>query len=379
MLFSCKDRFLCQEVSTLTHEDMEVNNGSEFQPLTESLLDGDGARPTNESIFNSSRRSSSRLQSKLPTRERLLCRSNARSTVAFIHIDMGYFRFIKDGFTTIVNSRWYVILLVFCLSYIVSWLLFGIFWFGAESLYQHYYNETCISHVQKSFVSAFLFSLETQVTIGYGYRFIDENCSLGVLILLLQCLIGLIIDSVMLGLVFTKLTRPRNRRKTIYFSKLAVIRTATDGKRYLEFRIVDVRRSQLVEAHVRAILYWYKEDRTGELILEQHDLDVGYDTGTDRVILLAPVIVRHPITPSSPLYSINVDNIHSQDFEIVVALEGIVESTGLTAQVLWSYTEREVLIGYKFRPMIQRKKGGKRSWEINCSLIDNVVEENEHP
>lgn len=360
--------------------EMEINNGSEFQQLTESLLN-DEAKPSANSTRRSSKVMNSRLSSSRErSRERLLNRSNARSTVSFHNIDLGYFRFITDGFTTIVNARWYVIISVFCLSYIISWLGFGVLWLGADSLYSYRYNETCISNVHTSFVSAFLFSLETQVTIGYGYRFIDDDCSLGVIILLSQCLIGLIIDSVMLGLVFTKLTRPRNRRKTIFFSELAVIRTAADSKRYLEFRIVDVRRSQLVEAHIRATMYWYKEDsETGESILEQHDLDVGYDTGIDRVMLLAPVIICHPITPSSPLNSINIDNILDQDFEIVVALEGIVESTGLTAQVLWSYTETEVLIGYKFRPMIQRKKGGKRSWDINCALISRLVEDNQHP
>ena len=306
--------------------------------------------------------------------ERLLRRSNARSIVKYTGLPAsGYFGFVKDGFTTLLNSPWYWIIFFFCCSYCVSWLFFGLVWWGTEEIYQSLYNYTCINNVD-SFSSAFLFSLETQVTIGYGFRVIYENCRFGSFVLVLQCLLGLLIDSFMLGLVFAKLTRPRNRRKTILFSDLAVIRSV-NGRRCLEFRIADVRRSQLVEAHVRVTLYWYREDdETGESFLEEHDLDVGYDTGRDRVILLAPVIVRHTITPDSPLFQLTSENILNQDFEILVALEGIVECTGLTVQALWSYTEREVLMDYKFKSMISRNKNtAKQSWEVNFAQLSNVV------
>ena len=339
---------------------MAVNDKSDYNHMSESLLPQ--MTPTTfKSVSNH-------------PKKRLLNRSNARSLIKFSDLPpYGYYGFIKDGFTTILNLRWYIIIFIFCASYTASWLIFGLLWWGTDELYEHHYNYTCVSNVD-SFSSAFLFSLETEVTIGYGFRYISEQCKLGVLLLLTQCLVGLLLDSFMLGLMFAKLTRPRNRRKTILFSNLAVIRPV-NGTRCLEFRIADVRRSQLVEAHVRATMYWYKEDEeSGEIALEQYDIDLGYDTGRDRLMLLAPVIVKHYITPSSPLHSINYNNIKQHDFEIVIALEGIVESTGLTVQALWSFTESEILTGYKFRPMVHRRKDGGKLWEINFSLLSQVVE-----
>ncbi len=339
---------------------MEVNEESVYKNMSESLL----PQMTPAMYKDLSN----------PSKRRLLNRSNARSLIKFTDLPpSGYYGFIKDGFTTILNTRWYTIILIFCSSYIMSWLIFSFLWWGTEELYQHVYNSTCVSNVE-TFSSSFLFSLETQVTIGYGFRYISEHCSFGVTVLLLQCLVGLLLDSFMLGLVFAKLTRPRNRRKTILFSNLAVIRSI-NGIRCLEFRIADVRRSQLVEAHVRATIYWYKADEeSGDMFLEQHDLDFGYDTGRDRLIMLAPVIVRHYITSNSPLYSIDESNIQEQDLEIVIALEGIVESTGLTVQALWSYTEKEILTNYRFRPMIYRRRNGsKNGWEINFSLLSQVI------
>jgi potassium inwardly-rectifying channel subfamily J len=57
----------------------------------------------------------------------------------------------------------------------------------------------------------------------------------------------------MAGIVFAKLARPKKRAETIMFSKNAVI-TMRDGRLCLLFRIGDMRKSQLTEAHVRLMV-----------------------------------------------------------------------------------------------------------------------------
>lgn len=51
----------------------------------------------------------------------------------------------------------------------------------------------------RSFTSAFLFSIEVQVTIGFGGRMITEQCPAAIAFLITQNIIGLIINAVMLG------------------------------------------------------------------------------------------------------------------------------------------------------------------------------------
>lgn len=51
----------------------------------------------------------------------------------------------------------------------------------------------------RSFTSAFLFSIEVQVTIGFGGRMITEECPAAIAFLITQNIIGLIISAVMLG------------------------------------------------------------------------------------------------------------------------------------------------------------------------------------
>jgi len=62
-------------------------------------------------------------------------------------------------------------------------------------------------------------------------------------------------------------------------------------------------------------------------------MNVGYDSGTDRVLLLWPVVVRHVIDEDSPLYGVTPASMQESEFELIMTIEGIVEATGMTFQV----------------------------------------------
>lgn len=51
------------------------------------------------------------------------------------------------------------------------------------------HQSVCVYGVN-SFTAAFLFSIETQVTIGYGTRAITDKCPEAILLLLIQSLLG---------------------------------------------------------------------------------------------------------------------------------------------------------------------------------------------
>ena len=297
----------------------------------------------------------------LRPKRRMVKRSDGRSCVRHTGITTHTWSFFQDGFTTLINSNWYFIIFVFCTLYIISWLVFGCVWTAVA--YAHGgSNNSCVVDVE-DFSSGFLFSIEVQMTIGFGNKFITHDCHSGIFMLVLQSLIGLLLDSFLLGLIFAKLTRPRNRRKTIVFSKVAVIREK-DGHRVFEFRIGDVRRSQLVEGHVRLQLCWHKlvDPLNHRYEFQQFDLDVGYDTGRDRVFLLTPVSVYHYITEDSPLFDQTQAQLEAMNVELIAILEGIVEATGLTVQALWSYTNDEILFDRKFVPVVRRSEG---KWEVD--------------
>jgi potassium inwardly-rectifying channel subfamily J protein 9 len=67
----------------------------------------------------------------------------------------------------------------------------------------HLEDETwtpCVNNVN-GFISAFLFSIETETTIGYGHRVITDQCPVGTMLLLLQAILGSMVNAFMVRLI----------------------------------------------------------------------------------------------------------------------------------------------------------------------------------
>ncbi|XP_053326663.1 ATP-sensitive inward rectifier potassium channel 12 [Spea bombifrons] len=285
-------------------------------------------------------------------------KKNGQCNVQFTNMDEKSQRYIADMFTTCVDIRWRYMLLIFCLAFLVSWLLFGfIFWLIAL-VHGDLENPTgnteftpCVIQVN-GFMAAFLFSIETQTTIGYGFRCVTEECPVAVFMVVFQSIVGCIIDSFMIGAIMAKMARPKKRAQTLLFSHNAII-AMRDGKLSLMWRVGNLRKSHIVEAHVRAQLIKPRITEEGEYIpLDQIDINVGFDKGLDRIFLVSPITIVHEIDEESPLFGISKQELETSDFEIVVILEGMVEATAMTAQARSSYLASEILWGHRFEPVL---------------------------
>uniref|UniRef100_A0A3Q2NZ78 ATP-sensitive inward rectifier potassium channel 14 n=1 Tax=Fundulus heteroclitus TaxID=8078 RepID=A0A3Q2NZ78_FUNHE len=325
-------------------------------------------------------------------------KKNGQCNVVFTNMEDRRQRYLADIFTTCVDISWRYLLLIFCTSFLISWLIFGLVFYTvalahgdfeeppkqkASGLVAGTYGPSsgpsvvgqtqrmpCILHVQ-GFVGALLFSMETQTTIGYGWRCVTEECPLAVLTVVIQSILGCIIDSFMIGTIMAKMARPKKRNQTLMFSKNAVI-ALRDGKLCLMWRVGNLRRSHIVEAHVRAQLIRSYVTAEGEFIpLEQMDLNVGYDEGTDRLFLVSPLVIIHEIDKDSPLYTLSRADLEADDFEIVVILEGMVEATAMTTQFRSSYLAREIFWGHRFEPVIYEDRD---RYKIDYARFHNTYE-----
>ncbi|XP_062294195.1 ATP-sensitive inward rectifier potassium channel 12-like [Scomber scombrus] len=326
-------------------------------------------------------------------------KKNGQCNVVFTNMEDQRQRYLADFFTTCVDIRWRYLLLLFCTSFLISWLFFGIIFYTVSLAHGDFEEQTmvkndglavaglhgptsghavggptqrmpCILHVQ-GFLGALLFSMETQTTIGYGWRCVTEECPIAVITVVIQSIVGCIIDSFMIGTIMAKMARPKKRNQTLIFSKNAVI-AMRDGKLCLMWRVGNLRRSHIVEAHVRAQLIRSYVTAEGEFIpLEQMDLNVGYDEGTDRLFLVSPIVIIHEIDKDSPLYALSRADLESDDFEIAVILEGMVEATAMTTQFRSSYLAREIFWGHRFEPVIYEDKN---CYKVDYSRFHNTYE-----
>ncbi|XP_068196431.1 G protein-activated inward rectifier potassium channel 3 [Antennarius striatus] len=272
------------------------------------------------------------------------------------------YRYLTDIFTTLVDLNWRCSLFVFVMAYAVTWLFFGAIWYliaYCRGDLDHLEDETwtpCVNNVN-GFISAFLFSIETETTIGYGHRVITDQCPVGTMLLLLQAILGSMVNAFMVGCMFVKISQPNKRAETLVFSKHAVI-SLRDDKLCLMFRVGDLRSSHIVGANMRAKLIKSKQTQEGEFIpLDQTDISVGFETGDDRLFLVSPLVISHEIDAHSPFWDMSQAQLEKEDFEIVVILEGMVEATGMTCQARSSYLAEEVLWGHRFSPMMLLAEG----------------------
>lgn len=272
------------------------------------------------------------------------------------------YRYLTDIFTTLVDLKWRFNLLVFTLVYTTTWVFFGFIWWliaYARGDLEHTDDNDwtpCVNNLN-GFVSAFLFSIETETTIGYGYRVITDKCPEGIILLLIQAILGSIVNAFMVGCMFVKISQPKKRAETLMFSNTAVI-SVRDSKLCLMFRVGDLRNSHIVEASIRAKLIRSKQTKEGEFIpLNQTDINVGFDTGDDRLFLVSPLIICHEINKNSPFWDVSQEHLVREEFEIVVILEGMVEATGMTCQARSSYLSSEVLWGERFTPVLSLEEG----------------------
>ncbi|NWY14994.1 KCNJ5 protein, partial [Aphelocoma coerulescens] len=292
-------------------------------------------------------------------------------------------RFLSDIFTTIVDLKYRWFLFVFMMCYIITWVVFGFIYFFDAWVRGDVGHQgdpewrACIENVD-GFVSALLLSVESQRTIGYGTRMVTANCAEGVILLMAQSIVGSMIDAMMVGCMFVKISRPKKRAQTLIFSKNCVI-SRRDEKLCLMFRVGDLRESHMVDAKIRAKLIKSRQTAEGEFIpLEQSELNLGYDTGEDRLFLVEPQIICHVINRHSPFWDMSAESLRREQFEIIIILEGIVEATGnrclaagMTCQARTSYTEDEILWGYRFEPCMSLEKG---AFQVDYSRFEMTFE-----
>lgn len=270
-------------------------------------------------------------------------------------------RFISDIFTTCVDLRWRWNLLLFSTAFVASWLVFGlVYWIISLAHGDFAENpedrpeKICINNVDHiaPFTSSFLFSLETQTTIGYGFRVINEVCPSAIFTVVVQSIFGCIIDAFMIGLIMAKISRPKKRAETLLFSEKAVI-SKRDGELCLMIRVGNLRKSHLVEATIRMQYLHSRTTLEGEFIpLEQIDLYLDLKNDSDRLFLVTPQTISHPITEQSPLYHLSEEDLKTSKFEIIVILEGMVEATGMTTQARASYVPEEIAWGHRFQNVV---------------------------
>ena len=286
-------------------------------------------------------------------------------------------KFLSDLYVTLVDLKWRYALAIFFNVYLLCFLIFGVFWWLIAYNHGDFDNvnnpdwRPCISTVY-SFPKCLLFSIETQTTIGYGVAYPNTDCDGTLFMVFMQITVGILLDNLLLGFIFVKFAQPKRRQKTVMFSKNACI-TYHDGELAVQVRVGDMRKSHLLDAQVHGVLIRRYVTQEGILYpVYLSDIKFQADNMDDKIILMWPMVLTHKITEDSPFWDIKPADLCSERYELIIYIEGTIESTGEFCQARTSYTPREFLWGHRF-DRIEEFDAANGRWEIDFGGFNDVV------
>jgi hypothetical protein len=204
-----------------------------------------------------------------------------------------------DWFHSLLDAPTSRIILVLMLIYVSVVLLFACLYY---LIWQFYYCELNFD----TFIGAFDFSLEVMTTFGFSTTI--DACYVTSFMVLLHSCVRLFVEGLTIGIIYSRIARPSGRASTIIFSNKGVIRRIR-GKLYFMLQLCELRKHQLVEAHVR--LYVVKKEIEADISPNQLQhtylqtcsmrLNHPNDELGGMLLLMMPQVVVHELDASSPL------------------------------------------------------------------------------
>eukprot|EP00747_Dinoflagellata_sp_TGD_P165258 gnl/TRDRNA2_/TRDRNA2_186302_c0_seq1.p1 gnl/TRDRNA2_/TRDRNA2_186302_c0~~gnl/TRDRNA2_/TRDRNA2_186302_c0_seq1.p1 ORF type:complete len:625 (-),score=82.58 gnl/TRDRNA2_/TRDRNA2_186302_c0_seq1:104-1978(-) len=223
-------------------------------------------------------------------------------------VNMAHGHFIEDIFHTVLEMSTGSLIFYFVWVYTLTFMFFALFWWCSGA--------GCNTGVA-TYMDGLFLSIETMTTIGYGVP--DQyftDCPWLCALLVVQVFTGILYDATLIGIVYQRVSRGTSRATTVLFSDKAVLKTI-DGENYLMFQVCEMRRTELLESHIRCYLLSNNKKAPQDappglagtreqwttikqqpMRLERPDDSLG-----GQVLLVLPQVIVHRIDAWSPLWT----------------------------------------------------------------------------
>lgn len=211
------------------------------------------------------------------------------------------------------------------------------------------------AEVAERWLSAFFFSVQTFTTVGYG-TISPANVQANILAAF-DAFVGLVGFALATGLLFARFSRPTAK---ILHSRHGLIAPYRDISAFM-FRIVNQRKSQLIEVEVQ-VIYTRLVERKGERRREYHQLRLE----RERVAFF-PLhwTVVHPIDEESPLWGITEEEFHATMSEFLVLLSATDDTFSQVVYSRSSYRHDEVIWNARFADPFRMREDGTIGVDLN--------------
>lgn len=208
-----------------------------------------------------------------------------------------------------------------------------------------------LSVVEMDLWTAFLFSIQTSSTIGYGH--ILPLSQAANLIVVIESVVSLLFVAVTTGLAFAKFSRPLAR---IIFSD-AILITKHDSKPVLMFRVGNVRVNHIVDASINVVVLKNETTAEGHFFKKLYDLKL---LRKSTPVFAMSWTVMHEINEKSPLYGMTKEDFENCKVDFIISLTGIDDTFAQQIHSKHAYGFQDMMWDEHFEDMIEIAPDGLR-------------------
>jgi inward rectifier potassium channel len=252
----------------------------------------------------------------------------------------------------LITTTWAKFLLITLLFYGIINMFFALIYAGIGV--EHFNGIEKLDSIS-NFSQLFYFSAQTFTTVGYGA--ISPKGSLANLVASLEAMAGLMTFALATGLVYGRFAKPNTK---IIFSENALIAPYQEGKS-LQFRIINSRKSELIELETQVTLAWLEEDEKGNKNRRFYQLEL--EVSKINFFPLNWTLV-HDINEKSPLYGKTAEDMKNADMEILIIIKAYDDIYFQVVYTRSSYRYYEVVWDAKFTQMFHVSPSGQIVSEI---------------
>jgi inward rectifier potassium channel len=258
-----------------------------------------------------------------------------------------------EAFHFLSRTSWPIFCVIFVAWYLLLNAVFG-------TLY--YIDAGGIENARPgSFFDAFMFSVQTIATIGYGHM--APKSTFANMVVLSESIVAFLGMSLWTGLAFSRFSRPTSH---VLFSKAAVI-TTDDGAPTLMFRVANGRGNRIIDASISVTML--KSEINAEGVAWRRQLTLPLVRDRSPVFALTWTVL-HRIEPGSPLSNLSEPGNVRMAPQLVVSLTGIDDTFGQPIHATYYYDAPAILPGQRFIDMASNGADGRLI--LDFDLFDAV-------
>jgi inward rectifier potassium channel len=202
-----------------------------------------------------------------------------------------------------------------------------------------------------SFSDLFFFSVETTATVGYGDMY--PQTFYGHIVATSENFVGLVLLSIMGGLVFSRIARPRAR---LVFARNPVI-AAHDGVPTLVFRVANERNSFITEATAKLWMLGPTLSAEGRRFISFRPIRL---IKNENPMFALSWTLFHPIDADSPLHGVDEAELHASELNFVMSISGLDETSGQMVYARETFAALDVRPGHEFVDLFSLDENGLR-------------------